>query len=826
MLLRRVVVPVACAALALLLPGVPASAAPHVAATAAAGDGWGGVATWPVNRTVDTDAYDDAGTFSFTDRWSDATGANADGKHREDYFAGLPEADTLTYDAFGTHRSARNGDYYPPTDDARFPELSADVVFVQLRPAGDGLDVRVVLTSLGEADSSILTLALATGSGTGTSSLPRGAGLTCTGCGVERYVTVWGTGSEIAAADGTATGTVQHLAVDLDENEVVFHVPGVDTSGAHLRAWLASGLHDGSGHYLPVQASGSTTAPGGGTGTGTNVFDLAFVHDDRVAIDERVQSDLLAAGELAPAHADVDLAALRSGVHRVDGEPTQGPVEKVLVSASNQGDGQDSGNGASTFQNPSAGDNIHYLGRLQGYLVDLPPGYRPGIPVPEVVQLHGYNGFYDELWFLAPATRKAVEDAGYVGVYPLGRGDVQYEHDGERDVLEVQQAVERDYAVDVDRVHLLGISMGGFGATKMAVRHADVFADTSVFVGGEEGDVNVVNDRVVDYPVTRAVADVVGNLQDTPVLFGASAADADPLGASASVVYEQLRQVGDEAHLKQYLLGTHEPQIVDYAVPQMTQLWKRSVRQAVPARVRYGFDTSWDFGPLVDDGSAWLQGLQPASGTQGTATADARTLPRALTALEETMSNGGSPADRSLYLLRDSLRTTTGARAVENALTLGLTGVSSATVDLAALQVDTARRYCLDLTSDGPATVRLTGLALSGLAVAGVPAAANGSDLVLTVPSGTTAAVVAPPGTDPAPGTACPTAAAAAAAAAAPGSGARAGSTAGAATGGAPAHVVTARSLARTGSGAALPLAGVVLLGGVAALRRRRTVRG
>jgi len=92
---------------------------------------WGGVGTWPVHRTIGTSAYAANGVWSYTNRWGKATGANLDGKHREDYFAGLPDAAALTYDAFGTHRLARNGDYYPPNNDARFPELSANVVFVQ-----------------------------------------------------------------------------------------------------------------------------------------------------------------------------------------------------------------------------------------------------------------------------------------------------------------------------------------------------------------------------------------------------------------------------------------------------------------------------------------------------------------------------------------------------------------------------------------------------------------------------------------------------------------------------------------------------------------------
>jgi len=393
--------------------------APAVPAAAPAAYSWGGVSTWPANLTVGTDAYD-RGVWSYTNRWGKATGANVDGKHREDYFAGLPEAQTLTYDGFGTHRLARNGDYYPPNNDARFPELSANVVFVQFHPSPSGLDVRVVLNSLGERDSSILTLALASGGGTDSSVLPRNAGLRCVGCGVERYVTVWGTGSAVTTPGGSSLGAVQNLTVDTVENTITFRVPGVATGGGRLRAWLASGLNDGSGRYLTVQQSQTATSPGGGNGVATNVFDLAFVQADRRTIDERVQADQLVKGDLGPAEAVVDLTALRGGVHRIEGEPTSGPVEKVLVSSSNQGQGIDTGNGPAAFQNPGPGQNFHYLGRTQGYLVDLPPGWRPGKAVPEVMVLHGYNGYYDEEYFLAPKLRAAIEKARLHRGVPAG----------------------------------------------------------------------------------------------------------------------------------------------------------------------------------------------------------------------------------------------------------------------------------------------------------------------------------------------------------------------------------------------------------------------
>jgi hypothetical protein len=741
---HRLVLLAVAVTVAAVVPGSPASASTSST--------WGGPATYPANRTVGTQLYD-AGTWSYTDRWGDDTGANSDGKHREDYFPGQP---LLTYDAFGTHRLAHNGDYVLPNDDARFPELTADVVFVQARPTTSGVDVRVVYDSLGQPDAAILTIGLNTTGGRRTSQFPRNARLACTGCGIDRYVTVWGTGGDVADATGRHMGGVQHLAVDLAENSVTFTIPAgtLGNVGTSVGVWLAAGLNDGSGRYLTVQPTASQTSPGGGTG-GTNVFDLAFVPEKRATLDERVQADLLARGDAGPARAVVDVTALRNRTHRLVGEPTSGPVEKVLVSAMDEGDGIDTGNGPGSFQSPTPGGNYHYLGRLQPYLVDLPAGYRPGQRYPEVVVLHGYNGFYDEEYFLTPQLRRATEQHGYLAVYPLGRGDVQYEHDGEADVLEVQHAVTTAYAVDATRVQVTGISMGGFGTTKMVTRHPDVFASGGVAVGGEQQDVDVVNDRLDQYPITRLLAPVVRNLQDTPVLLATGVADVDPATSAATAFYEQLRAIGDEAHLKDYLEHSHEPEVLDLSTPQLLAMWQRARVTPVPPRVSYTFDTSWDYGPLVDDGAYWLDALRPRTGTQGTATVEALTLPRSTTALTESRSTGGSALDRSLYVLLDSLRQVTGARPTRNALTLGLTDVTSGRVDLGRLRVDPARRYCVDATSDGTATVTLAGLDLRGHTVAGAPAQVTATGVVLTLPAGTTHVVVAPRGVTPAPGTPC-----------------------------------------------------------------------
>jgi hypothetical protein len=185
-------------------------------------------------------------------------------------------------------------------------------------------------------------------------------------------------------------------------------------------------------------------------------------------------------------------------------------------------------------------------------------------------------------------------------------------------------------------------------------------------------------------------------------------------------------------------------------------MWQRSKVNPTPPRVNYTFDTSWWFGPLVDDGAYWIDGLRPRTGTQGTATAEALTLPRTTTSLTETSSTGGSPVDRSSYSLLDSIRQATGRRPTSNTLTLGLTDVARGTVRLTGLHVDNGRRYCVDVTSDGSSTVALTGVDFRGSTVAGAPSTVSAGAVTLSLPSGTSSVVIAPAGGAPAPGQACP----------------------------------------------------------------------
>jgi pimeloyl-ACP methyl ester carboxylesterase len=83
--------------------------------------------------------------------------------------------------------------------------------------------------------------------------------------------------------------------------------------------------------------------------------------------------------------------------------------------------------------------------------------------------LDGYSVF-------AGALEQTRVKSNFLMCAPLARGPSGYVHVAEVDILQMLEEVQRDYAVDPDRVYLLGWSMGGAGAFLMASRFPDRFA--------------------------------------------------------------------------------------------------------------------------------------------------------------------------------------------------------------------------------------------------------------------------------------------------------------------------------------------------------------
>lgn len=124
---------------------------------------------------------------------------------------------------------------------------------------------------------------------------------------------------------------------------------------------------------------------------------------------------------------------------------------------------------------------------LQPYRLFIPTKYDAAKKWPLVVALHGMGG--DENSFFASYNngeiKRIAEARGYLVVTPKGRQPASmYYGAAEQDVLDVIKEVKREFAIDEDRVYLMGHSMGGYGSWSIATNHPDLFAAIAPISGG------------------------------------------------------------------------------------------------------------------------------------------------------------------------------------------------------------------------------------------------------------------------------------------------------------------------------------------------------
>jgi S-formylglutathione hydrolase FrmB len=127
------------------------------------------------------------------------------------------------------------------------------------------------------------------------------------------------------------------------------------------------------------------------------------------------------------------------------------------------------------------------LGRDVPYRAVLPSSVPPGSKMPVVYLLHGGNGSFRDWSNYSDVARFA--ERGLILVMPDG-DESWYTNSAERPQDRYEDYITHDLIADVEarfgastgRANraIVGMSMGGFGAVKLALRHPDLFA----FAGG------------------------------------------------------------------------------------------------------------------------------------------------------------------------------------------------------------------------------------------------------------------------------------------------------------------------------------------------------
>lgn len=214
-------------------------------------------------------------------------------------------------------------------------------------------------------------------------------------------------------------------------------------------------------------------------------------------------------------------------------------------------------------------------GSIQPYALYVPEGYSPSKSYGLVVALHGAGGGdYDMASGLASASPQDM-----IILAPYGRGDLGWTGLAERDVLDSMDSICASYAIDPDRVYLMGRSMGGYGAWRLGQLYAPRFAAVASFAGWTAGlclenlagtpllAVHGDADRTVPY---QSEASAVSRLKD--------------MGADARL--DLLAGVGHEA-FGAWTAGTGPSRLLDWLRGKRRQSWPAAIKIRASGQ-RYG----------------------------------------------------------------------------------------------------------------------------------------------------------------------------------------------------------------------------------------------
>jgi pimeloyl-ACP methyl ester carboxylesterase len=127
-------------------------------------------------------------------------------------------------------------------------------------------------------------------------------------------------------------------------------------------------------------------------------------------------------------------------------------------------------------------------GSPQPYFVYQPPACPAGRPAPLVIFLHGWVPDTCRIrpWLVPDFVLPLARKHGFLLVIPHGRTNTDFQYAGEVDVLRVLAEMRKFYAIDPDRIYLLGTSMGGAGAWQIGCHYPDLFAGIAPING--QGD--------------------------------------------------------------------------------------------------------------------------------------------------------------------------------------------------------------------------------------------------------------------------------------------------------------------------------------------------
>jgi poly(3-hydroxybutyrate) depolymerase len=619
-------------------------------------------------------------------------------------------------------RGADNALEYP-TDRERYGDNAADLVEFRIstRPK-DALAFRFTLNTLLAPDTTMAVAAFDVDASTATGSETLPYDPRSRFPGTDALLAVWGTGATWSTWSGDAWITTPVAAsVDVTRNQLTAAVPkSLANASGEWETTVAVGLRDDAtgGFLLPVEEA-SETHPGGG-GDASAIFNLAFRFDEPVVRDsadpDTNQGAVLEANTPTSYQHEIDFSALAARSDRTT-VPSTGSMVRFFPSRLKLGEGKD----LDSF--PA------FLGQLQPYTLYVPSAYEPGTRLPLTLNLHSLG-------------ERHFQYTGSHGVQQMGelrnnlvatadaRGeDGWYQNEAEYDVFEMWNDIAQHFSLDPDRAYITGYSMGGYATYRLGTLYPDLFARAAsvvgppgdgiwLGVGAPTGGAATLSNLWLENARNLPFMNIVAAEDELVPITGTSQQNVGPAynGRTSfdALGYRFAFDVYPAAeHLTLAILGYNLPQLADYLGDHLVP--------RDPFRVTFAYTPAADDSGLglVHDKAYWVSQVllrDPAVGTAVSATAapvakgviDVESLAHGI---DDPASEPGTGSGTAPLPYAEVNRTWAEppARPTANALEVRLTNISSATVDLSRARIDTSLPIALDVTTDGPATLTLSG---------------------------------------------------------------------------------------------------------------------
>ncbi|MES2885566.1 MAG: hypothetical protein V4709_12215 [Pseudomonadota bacterium] len=622
----------------------------------------------------------------------------------------------------------RVGDIDYPTNFARYGGNAADLVEFRIAPGADDTAYRISLNTLLERDTTITAIVfdMDRNAATGVSLLNRDPGAPFPG--TDEVITLWGTGAEHVkfGAGGAMTVTPLTISTDLVANQMWVFVPkAAHNPVGDVAITVAVGLYDAaSGGWLMPAAAPTATQPGAvkdGTlfdRTPAGIFNLGFRFDEPVVRQntsaETFQSEFIRSKQ--PTHyqhvvkfGDLAAKANRSTV------PATGTILPIYASRFALGP---VGEGRDLAQNDPV-----YLGALQPYSLYIPTTAVDGKAHPMHWAFHS-NGQQHWQYNGSQYVQQIGEALGAYVPTTLGRGPRNwYDDSAEADTFEVWADIARRFKVDANRSAVTGYSMGGYATYRYGVLYPDLFGKAFSQVG-PPGELQWVPGTAPTGGASTLTNLILENVRNLPYLNLNAVEDElvpypGPLAQNAGDPvngidgFEQLGyrhrflSFPSAEHYTLFLLDNYPMAMPFLADTQVDRNPYHVTYSVLPVEDRPEFD-------LVHDHAYWVSGLKaieigtPDAPVKGRIDAFSHAC-----GLGDPVSTAGASGGAVPLPYAETNRSwgAPPAIAVENKLTVSLSNLKAATLDLPRAGIDTAAPVTLALTADAPGVLSLTGFA-------------------------------------------------------------------------------------------------------------------